>query len=185
MLECLMPFSSTLAAIDGWLAEHAPLTLRDLPAPATAADLAAVRAHLGTDLLKEVEQLLRWHNGAGRAVPPFCLAPGYAFLSTADMIATSRRHLAEDAARHWHTWNRQWLPVAAGQRGRVLTVDHAESDTHGHVTISSTDDSRDFPKTWPDLDALLSRTYEAMRYGNRFMKSRRTVLDGRLDWDEA
>ncbi|WP_186315928.1 SMI1/KNR4 family protein [Catellatospora sichuanensis] len=181
-----MSFSSTLAAIDGWLAEYAPLTLRDLPPPATAAELAAVRAQLGVDLLKDVEELLRWHNGAGRARPPFCLAPGFAFLGTADMVAMSRRRIAEDADRPmWRSWNRQWLPVASGRRGSCLAVDHAESDTHGNVVISSTDDGRDGPRTWPDLGALLSRSYQAMRYGNPFMKSRRTVLHGRLDWEEA
>ncbi|WP_191837091.1 SMI1/KNR4 family protein [Catellatospora chokoriensis] len=181
-----MPFSATLSAIDGWLAEHAPLTLRDLPPPATTADLAKVRAHLGVDLIKDVEEMLRWHNGAGRATPPFCLAPRFAFLGTADMIAVSRRRIAEDEDRPmWHPWHRQWLPVATGRRGAYLVVDHSDSDTHGHLTVSSTEDGRDDPKSWPDLGTLLSRTYEAMRYGSRFMKSRRTVLDGRLDWEEA
>ncbi|WP_196279488.1 SMI1/KNR4 family protein [Catellatospora vulcania] len=181
-----MSFSSTLAAIDGWLAEYAPLTLRDLPPPATGAELAAVRAQLGVDLIKDVEELLRWHNGAGRATPAFCLAPGYAFLGTADMIALSRRRVAEDEARPmWRTWNRHWLPVAAGRRGKCLAVDHSDSDSHGNVLVSSTEDGRDFPKTWPDLGAVLARSHEAMRYGSRFMKSRRTVLDGRLDWEEA
>ncbi|MEU8002065.1 SMI1/KNR4 family protein [Catellatospora sp. NPDC049111] len=180
-----MPFSSTLAAIDGWLAEHAPLTLRDLPPPATRDQLAAVRAQLGVDLIKEVEELLGWHNGAGAANPAFCLAPGFVFLGAADMIAVSRRRITADADRHWHTWHRQWLPVASGWRGSCLAVDHSDRDTHGHVTIMSAEESRDAPKTWPDLGALLSRSYEAMRYGSPFLKSRRSVHKGRLDWEEA
>ncbi|MEV4417478.1 SMI1/KNR4 family protein [Catellatospora sp. NPDC049609] len=180
-----MPFSSTLAAIDDWLAEHAPLTWRDLAPPATGSELGAVRAHLGVDLLPDVEALLRWHNGAGRHRPPYCLAPGYAFLGTADMIALARKRIAADEGRLlWRTWNPRWLPVAADGRGRCLAVDHAE-DGRAEVTVSSEDDGDGAPKTWPDLGNLLSKTYEAMRYGSRLMGRRRVVTDGRLDWDDA
>lgn len=181
-----MPFSSTLAAIDGWLAENAPLTHRDLAPPATGADLAAVRAHLGTDLLPDVEALLRWHNGAGRFRPPFCLAPGYAFLGTDGMIALARARLAADQDRLlWRTWKRRWLPVAADGKGRCLVVDHSDDDDRAEVTVSSEDDRGGPPKTWPDLGDLLSKTYEAMRFGSRLMNRRRIVTDGRLDWEDA
>lgn len=180
-----MPFTSTLAAIDDWLAEHAPTTWRELAPPATADELADVRRLLGADPLPDVVELLRWHNGAGRTAMPFCLAPGYAFIGTADMIATARHRTAlDDRHLFWRTWNQRWLPIATGSRGACLALDHTDGPDRGEVTVSSPEDARDTPKTWSDLDALLRRTYEAMRFGGRFLQRRRVVADGRLSWED-
>lgn len=128
--------------IAAWLSETAPETDRQLGAPASAADIAALRTRLDPVVLPvELVELLLLVNGSPGETP--LPPPGGELLSThriaqtVDMLAGLSSTMSKEARSEWVEllggWRPEWVPFTGDVQGDNTVIDTRDGDTQGAV----------------------------------------------------
>ena len=157
------------AAIDRWIAQHAPAGAQVQRPPATEEALAAAEHTLGLGLPPQLRESLLCHDGQEHGsliFPDLRMLPLAEIIATRDeMTEVADDEVGRDGDDDWW-WHAGWLPVARLD-GDLEVVDCRPGPGHGRIGHRSRDDVAQFGPGWgyPSLAALLDRVATALTTG--------------------
>jgi cell wall assembly regulator SMI1 len=170
------------------LPERAPALWESLRAPASLADLDALRQAVDPfELPHDVVTLLRWHDGQGKAPvwPPWWPSISCGPLLSAARAAEHYTRL-RDETEDWQ-WNPLWLPVAHegwNQAGVEMTPDRSG------VVVDASFGNAGVNVVAPSLAAMLDAAADMIEAGlpleqpsdHDEVRRRAALIDARDDW---
>jgi cell wall assembly regulator SMI1 len=176
------------AAIETWLATHAPETLGTLRPPAEPVAVEAAERAIGVTFPADLRASLARHDGATDGPATFQLAGDYQLMRIDDIVP--RWRAATDALDHDDRdelirsgyWHPRWVPFAKTNSVDMLVVDCRPGPTYGAVGIHQEGDGTHFG-LWADLAALLSDVADALSRDRPIRHWHPVAYGGRLRWE--